>query len=126
MEERNAFHNRLIFPGVMHTEVFHKWRIPVDCVENLGGIFETTDQRCFCYDRRSDFRSFFVIACGDREPLTWVPYGQTKFGLPSCVFSIIKEFRTLRSATKGFALGTHKPFEKGLTENFYLLKSRQR
>ena len=35
-------------------------------------------------------------------------------------------FRTLRSATKGFALGTHKPFEKGLTENFHLLKSRQR
>ena len=30
---------------------------------------------------------YSVIA---REPLTWVPYGQIKFGLPSCVFGIIK------------------------------------
>ena len=32
------------------------------------------------------------------------------------------EFRTLRNAPKGFALGTHKPFVKGLTENFFLPK----
>ena len=33
------------------------------------------------------------------------------------------EFRTLRSAPKGSALGTRKPFVKGLTENFLFPKS---
>ena len=37
-------------------------------------------------------------------------------------FSYHQEFRTLRGAPKGFALGTHKPFVKGLTENFFLPK----
>ena len=82
----------------------------MDCVENVGGIFETVDQRCVCYDRRGTFRSFFIIACDDREPLTWVPYGQILFGLPSCVFIIIKEFRTLRSAPMGLCpLDPHQP-----------------
>ena len=50
---------------------------------SISAVFVTAGGVLFC--------SFFVIACGDREPLTWVPYGQTPFGLPSCVFRIIRD-----------------------------------
>ncbi len=58
---------------------------------------------------------------GNREPLNRVPYARTVHRTDSGYppdFLKSRGFRALRSATKGAALGTRKPFEKGLSENF--------
>ena len=61
------------------------------------------------------FNGFCIVLCASHlgNPLIGFPK-------PFLIFSDDKEFRRLRSATKGFAFGNHNPFEKGLTESFFL------
>ena len=61
------------------------------------------------------FNGFCIVLCASHlgNPLIGFPK-------PFLIFSDDKEFRPLRRATKGFAFGNHNPFEKGLTESFFL------
>ncbi len=74
---------------------------------------------CFFSLARLSFVRFCRTAsCG--EPLDRVPHGRTAHRAvrpPFLILWISREFRALRSATKGSAFGICQPFEKGWTEN---------
>ena len=68
--------------------------------------------------RLSFVRFCRTASCG--EPLDRVPHGRTAHRAvrpPFLILWISREFRALRSATKGSAFGICQPFEKGWTEN---------